>query len=87
MINLIDVNDNFNKNKNFIIDVFINYYRSDYSDIIKRRLDNVLFDFSSTPEEDYKFMVEHDNQITDLSKLLIKLRYKNYEKIQKNLNN
>ena len=83
MINLIDVNDNFNKNKNFIIDVFINYYGSDYSDIIKRRLDNVLFDFSSTPEEDYKFMVEHDNQITDLSKLLIKLRYKNYEKIQK----
>lgn len=82
MINLIDINDNFNKNKNFIIDILINYYGHEYADIIKKRLDTVLFDFSSTPEEDYNFSRTHGNQINKLSKLLINSRYKVFKKIQ-----
>ena len=68
MINLVDINDNFNKNRNFIIDILINYYGHEYADIIKKRLDNVFFDFSSTPEEDYNFSRAHGNQINKLSK-------------------
>lgn len=82
MINLIDINDNFNKNKNFIIDILINYYGHEYADIIKKRLDNVFCDFSSTPEEDYNFSRAHGNQINELSKLLIKLRYKKFKNVQ-----
>ena len=82
MINLVDINDNFNKNRNFIIDILINYYGHEYADIIKKRLDNVFFDFSSTPEEDYNFSRAHGNQINKLSKLLINLRYKEFKKVQ-----
>ena len=82
MINLINIEDNFNKSRNSIIDIFINYYGPEYSDIIKKRLDNIFLDFSSTPEEEYKFLIENGNQINDLSKLLINLRYKNFKRIQ-----
>lgn len=82
MINLVDINDNFNKNRNFIIDILINYYGHEYADVIKKRLDNVFFDFSSTPEEDYNFSRAHGNQINKLSKLLINLRYKEFKKVQ-----
>lgn len=82
MINLININDNFNKNKKFIVDILINYYGQEYSNVIKERLENVFFDFSSTPEEEYKFLKSHTNQINDLNKLLIKIRYKQYEKIK-----
>lgn len=80
MINLVDINDNFNKNRNFIIDILINYYGHEYANIIKKRIDNVFFDFSSTPEEDYNFSRTHGNQINELSKLLINLRYKAFKK-------
>ena len=82
MINLVDINDNFNKNRNFIIDILINYYGHEYADIIRKRLDNVFFDFSSTPEEDYNFSRAHGNQINESSKLLINLRYKEFKKVQ-----
>ena len=82
MINLVDISDNFNKNRNFIIDILINYYGHEYADIIKKRLDNVFFDFSSTPEDDYNFSRAHGNQINELSKLLINLRYKEFKKVQ-----
>ena len=82
MINLINIEDNFNKSRNSIIDIFINYYGPEYSDIIKKRLDNIFLDFSSTPEEEYKYLIENGNQINDLSKLLINLRYKNFKRIQ-----
>lgn len=83
MINLINISDSFNKNKNFIINILINYYGQEYSDIIKERLENVFFDFSSTPEEDYKFLKLHETQIDSLSKFFIIERYKNYKRIQK----
>ncbi len=35
MVNLIHINDNFNKGKSFIIDMLIDYYGNEYSDIIK----------------------------------------------------
>ena len=82
MINLINISDSFNKNKNFIINILINYYGYEYSDIIKERLENVLFDFSSTPEEDYKFLKLHETQIDSLSKFFIIERYRNFRKIQ-----
>ena len=82
MINLINISDSFNKNKNFIINILINYYGKEYSDIIKERLENVFFDFSSTPEEDYKFLKLHETQIDSLSKFFIIERYRNFRKIQ-----
>lgn len=82
MINLININENFNKNKKFIVDILINYYGQEYSKVIKDRLENVFFDFSSTPEEEYNYLKSHTEQVNDLNKLLIKLRYKQYEKIK-----
>ena len=82
MINLININENFNKNKKFIVDILINYYGQEYSKVIKDRLENVFFDFSSTPEEEYNYLKSHTDQVNDLNKLLIKLRYKQYEKIK-----
>lgn len=82
MINLIDITDNFNRNKNFIVDILINHYGQKYSEIIKERLENVFFDFSSTPEEEYNFLKSHSDQVNNLDNLLIKLRYKEFKKIK-----
>lgn len=82
MINLININDSFNKSKKVIVNLLINYYGKEYSEVINKRLEKVLFDFSSTPEEDYAFLKKHADQISDINKLLIKLRYKQYEKIK-----
>jgi len=70
---------------NVIIDILINYYGQEYSEVIRKRLDNVFFDFSSTPEEEYNFLRVHGNQLSGLSKLLIKLRYGEYKRIQSDL--
>ncbi len=83
MINLGNIYENFNKNKNVIIDLLINHYGQEYEKIIKRRLGNVLFDFSSTPEEEYNFLKQHGSEVDTVSKLLIKLRYIEYKKAQK----
>ena len=83
MINIIDINDNFNKSKKVIIDVLINYYGREYSEVIKQKLNNVFFDFSSTPEQEYNLLKKHPNKIDNLSKLLILMRYKEFKKIQK----
>lgn len=85
MINIIDINDILNKNMNVIIDILINHYGQEYSDVIRKRLDNVFFDFSSTPEEEYNFLKMHGNQLSGLSKLLIKLRYGEFKRIQSDL--
>lgn len=82
MINLFNIDDSFNKNKKSIIDILINYYGEEYSEIIKKRLENVFFDFSSTPEDDYEFLKKNTTQLSDLDRLLIKVRYKQYEKIK-----
>ena len=82
MIDPINIKDSFNRNEIFIINILIEYYGREYSEIIKERLENVFFDFSSTPEEDYKFLKSHENQINNVSKIIIKERYKNYKRIQ-----
>lgn len=82
MINLFNIDDSFNKNKKSIINILINYYGEEYSEIIKKRLENVFFDFSSTPEDDYEFLKKNNTQLSDLDRLLIKVRYKQYEKIK-----
>ena len=83
MINYNNIGENFNKYKKIIIEVLTDYYGVQYKEVIKRRLDNVFFDFSSTPEDDYIFLKVHKDLLDNSSKLLIKLRYYEFKNIQR----
>ncbi len=76
----------FFNNREKIIDLFINYYGKEYSDIIRNRIYNTHFEFGSTPDENYNFLKEHENQINKLDKLDIIANYIDYMKIEREEN-
>ena len=81
MIDLANINEIFDKNKNLLIEMLINYYGQEYSEIIKKRLGNVFFDFSSTPEDDYKFLKMHSDEFDNQKKQLIELKYEKFARV------
>ncbi len=83
MINICNIYENFNKHKNIIISSFIDYYGQENYSLIDKRINSTYFDFSSTPVEDYKYVLEHDNEISSFDKIIIKLRYKLYRDLEK----
>ena len=82
MIDITKLKDNFEKSKDIIIKLLINYYGVEYADVIRERLKNVMFDFSSTPEQEYAFLKEHKDELSELSKIIIKLKYMDHKKVQ-----
>lgn len=83
MINICNISENFNKHKNIIIGLLVDYYGQEYYDLINKRINSTYFDFSSTPVEDYKYVMVHDNEISSFDKIIIKLRYKLYRSLEK----
>lgn len=82
MINVCNISENFNKYKNVIISLLVDYYGQEYYDLINERINSTFIDFSSTPVEDYKYAKEHDSEISFSDKTIIKLRYKLYRRLE-----
>ncbi len=83
MINICNISENFNKYKNNIISLLVDYYGQEYYDLINERINSTYIDFSSTPVEDYKYAMEHNNEISSFDKIIIRLRYKLYTDLEK----
>ena len=83
MANILHISDNFYKYKDVLTRLFIDYYGEEYADIIKNRIDLLCYDFSSIPNEEYKFVQNNKNQFDVISKLLTTLNYKDFSIAQK----
>lgn len=83
MINVSNILENFEKNKNIIIELLVEEYGEQYRQLIIQRINSTYNDFSSTPEEDYRYVQNHKNEVDVLDRLLVSLRYKEYKKVEK----
>lgn len=91
MINFDNLNENYEKYKPLLLQLFSEYYRGEYQAIIEERINSSYIDFSSTPREDYlysilnkdKFSREEltaiDNREKEYTEVLDKFRMKNEE--------
>jgi len=54
-----DMCSNFYRHKELIINLFIQYYGEEYSELIKNRVENTYYNFSSPPDYDYFYMLKN----------------------------
>lgn len=78
-----DYYDRFLKNKDIIFNELINEFGTEYKDIIKNRLDNLIIVFDSTPNEEYDYLKNNKDLINNSKKLKILYNYKQYELARK----
>ena len=83
MINICNISENFNKYKKDIIDLLVDYYGHEYYGLINQRISLTYIDFSSSPIDDYKYVMEYGNNISLYNKLIIKLRYILFRALEK----
>lgn len=60
MIDTTNISENYSKAKDTIIRLIADRYRPEYYDLIVDRINRAYIDFSSTPDEEYQYMLEHD---------------------------
>ena len=83
MIDITKLQESFEQKKDVVIDLIIEQYGREYSEVIKDRLSNLLIDFSSLPDQEYSFLQSNSNQLNIKSKFLIQLRYSKYKQAKK----
>lgn len=83
MINICNISENFNRHKNIIINLLVDYYGQEYYDLINERINSTYIDFSSTPVEDFKYIIDHDSEISFSDKTIVRLRYELYRNLEK----
>lgn len=79
MINTYDITENFNKYKPLLLEMFISYYGEEYRRTILKRFDNVYLNFSSTPDEEYKFWKIRKNELSSYEFNWVKNKYTLYK--------
>lgn len=77
-MNIDNISDNFNKCKPILLELLISYYGEEHRNKITERFNSIYFDFSSTPDEDYKYALSHN--LSDFEQ--IKKRFEDYERIK-----
>lgn len=68
--------------KPFIIEEIITEFGEKNRKIIEDRINETVFVFSSTPEEDYKWMITTKEKLSNLDKLKIQTRFLNFMKVK-----
>lgn len=81
-INLRNIKENYEKNKTNLIELFIEEFgennRLEITDIIN----NTYVNFSSPPEEDYRYVYRHGNLFSEEDKEFFKNRFDEYSEIK-----
>jgi len=85
MINFKNLEENFIKYKDVIIELLVECYGEKYRNIILYKMNNIFMDFSSIPTDDYEYLLLHDKEINFRDKVMIKLNYLEYKKQEKEL--
>ena len=83
MRNLEELNENFEKNKKYLIEILCSFYDKKYTEMIRNRINNVYYDFSSTPDEEYKYLQMHPYEFSQSEKYRIEVYYEDYKKAEK----
>jgi len=76
-----DMCSNFYRHKELIINLFIQYYGEEYSELIKNRVENTYYNFSSPPDYDYFYMLKNIKNIRKKDIALITLKNQKYKLI------
>ena len=87
MTDLMNISKNFERNKKVITELLINNYGKEYADIIRERIDNTLFIFSSEPSADYRYIESHEDEIDKTTALMIKPKYYSHREKEKEFRN
>ena len=82
VINVTNISENFNKYKDDIINLLVDYYGQENYDLITERIDRTYIDFSSTPTDDFWYAEFHDSEISTSDKSIIRERYESYRKVE-----
>jgi len=75
MINFKNLEENFIKYKDVIIELLVECYGEKYRNIILYKMNNIFMDFSSIPTDDYEYLLLHEKEINFRDKVMIKLNY------------
>lgn len=81
-MNLINGFQIFKKYKPVLTEILIEYYGHEYADLIKEKLNNVYYSFSSTPVDDYKYLITHANEFSYREILMTQSRYFSYKSVE-----
>lgn len=57
MIDIRNPIENYNKYKPILINLLVDYYGKEYSEMISKKINSVYVDFSSTPQSDYNYFL------------------------------
>lgn len=80
-LNFNDICSNFYEHKELIINLFAEYYGEEYKDLIKDRIEKTYYNFSSSPDYDYFYMLKNMENMKRKDIALIKLKNKKYQLI------
>lgn len=77
--------------KSLLIDVFSSYYGEKYHDKIKEAIDDTCYNFSSLPQEEFKYASLHKDEMSKKDFQRIKINYEifkiRYNRVKKRYNN
>lgn len=69
MLDISNISLNFNKYKNIIIDLFVEYYGDGYRQLIEERINKTWFYFGSNPKVEWEYAKEHQELVTDFDSI------------------
>ena len=85
MVNIESLDETFEKNKKYIIEALQSFYGKRYQREIQNKIDNVYYNFRSTPEEDYEYLQSHKDEISEKESKRIEDIYEDFEEINKQI--
>ncbi len=82
---MFDFFEDFNKHKDNILEILISYYGEEYRDLITKRFNLIVFDFSSSPIDEFNYILEHKDKFSRDVFLSIDENYDKYQELSEEL--